>query len=224
MAHAVLPDSGAWAKDGTSVSADRRVVRLKEAHELRGEARQGWSILSELGRRLAERTNAGEIRINYASPAEIMDEMAQVIPLFRNATYREIDSGSQQNTESLGPGTANSVQVSPPSISRNGKFALTASRGLFTSYEAAAVHSTEADRLHREDAVRIHPQDAAALGLATGDTVTLRNGGGEITVSVELTDIVQPKALWLSSLQGTGAAASLFGTDDSVAFVEVSRS
>jgi predicted molibdopterin-dependent oxidoreductase YjgC len=223
LAHAVLPDSGAWAKDGTTVSADRRVVRLQQAHGLPGEARQGWQILSELGRRLAERTNPGEIRINYAGPAEVMDEMAQVIPLFRNATYREIDSGAQQNTESLGPKSAVRVQVAAPTISRNGKFALTASRGLFTSYEAAAVHAPDADRLHREDAVRIHPQDAATLGLATGDTVTLRNGGGEVTVSVELTDAVQPKALWLSTLTEAGAAATLFAAGDSVAFVEVSR-
>jgi predicted molibdopterin-dependent oxidoreductase YjgC len=224
LAHAVLPDSGAWAKDGTTVSADRRVPRLQEATTLKGEARQGWQILSELGRRLAERTNPGEIRINYASPAEIMDEMAQIIPLFRNATYREINSGAQQNMDGFGPTTATRVSVDPPAISRNGKFALTVSRGLFTSYEAAAVHSSEADRLHREDAVRMHPADAEAMGLSAGDTVTLRNDGGAVTAKVEITDIVQPKGLWLASMYDAGAPSALFGAEDSVAFVEVSRS
>jgi predicted molibdopterin-dependent oxidoreductase YjgC len=223
LAHAVLPDSGAWAKDGTTVSTDRRVLRMQQATDLKGEARQGWQILSELGRRLAERTNPGEIRINYNSPAEIMEEMAQVIPLFRNATYRELNSGAQQNLDGLAATRANRVQVSPPSISRNGKFALTVSRGLFTSYEAAAVHSDEADRLHREDGVRMHPEDAKALGLAAGDTVTLRSGKGAITVQVEVIDSVQPKSLWVSSLVDAGGAASLFGADDGVAFVEVSR-
>ncbi|MEO6197042.1 MAG: molybdopterin-dependent oxidoreductase, partial [Dehalococcoidia bacterium] len=223
LAHAVLPDSGAWAKDGTTTSADRRILRLNEAHELRGEARQGWRILSELGRRLAERLNPGEIRINYGNAAEVMDEMSQVIPLYRNATYREIDSGAQQNMDGFGPKVANRVQVSPPTISRNGKFALSTSRSLFTSYEAAAVHSTESDRLHREETVRMHPADASALSLSSGDTVTLTNTSGQLSVKVEITDAVQPKALWLPSLYDAGAIASLFGADDSVTFVEVSR-
>jgi formate dehydrogenase major subunit len=223
LAHTVLPASGAWAKDGTTTSADRRILRLNEAHELRGEARQGWRILSELGRRLAERTNPGEIRINFNSPAEIMDEMSQVISLYRNATYREIDSGTQQNMDGFGPKTANRVRVTPPAISRNGKFALSTSRSLFTSYEAAAVHSSEADRLHREEAVHMHPADASALGVTSGDTVALSNALGQISVKVEITDAVQPKALWLPSLYNAGAVASVFGADDSVAFVEVSR-
>ncbi len=223
LANAVLPDGGAWAKDGTTVSADRRVLRLQEATALKGESRQGWQILSELGRRLAERTNPGEIRINYANPAEIMDEMAQVIPLFRNATYREIDSGAQQNMDGHAPTTASQTQTTPPTISRNGKFALTVSRGLFTSYEAAAVHSSEADRLHREDTVRMNPADAAALGLSNGDSVTLRNDFGQITLPVEITDVVQSKALWLSSLVDAGTAATLYSAADSIAFVEVIR-
>ncbi len=223
MAHVVLPDSGAWAKDGTTVSADRRILRLNEAHALTGEARQAWQILSELGRRLADRLNPGEIRINYASATEVMDEMAQVIPLFRNATYRELDSGSRQASDGLGPKTAKRVDVVPPAIARNGKFALTVSRGLFTSYEAATVHAGDADRLHREEAVRIHPDDAARLGLTSGDTVTLHNDLGRVTAATEVTNAVQPGALWISALHDGGAPAALLGADDAVAFVELNR-
>ena len=73
LAHAVLPETSAWAKEGTTTSADRRVLRLNKgaAH---GESRQGWRILSELGARLAERLQPGEIRIKYQSAAEVMDE------------------------------------------------------------------------------------------------------------------------------------------------------
>ena len=41
MAHAVLPNAGHWATEGTTTSADRRIMRLQQAHELRGEAQQG---------------------------------------------------------------------------------------------------------------------------------------------------------------------------------------
>ena len=99
IAHVVLPDVSPWAKEGTTTSADRRVLRLHPATAPQGDARQGWRILSDLGTRLAERLNPGEIRIRYQSAAEIMDEIAQVIPLYANATYREMDSGTQQTID-----------------------------------------------------------------------------------------------------------------------------
>ena len=35
LAHAVFPDTGYWAKEGTTTSADRRILRLDQAHDLR---------------------------------------------------------------------------------------------------------------------------------------------------------------------------------------------
>ena len=111
LAHAVFADVSPWAKEGTTTSADRRVLRLDPATTPPGEAQQGWRILSDLGARLAERLNPGEIRIRYQSAGEIMDEMAQVIPLYANATYREMDSGAQQNINGLGPKKADRQSV-----------------------------------------------------------------------------------------------------------------
>ena len=88
LAHAVLPDAGAWAKEGTTTSADRRVLRLNQAHAAARRGAAGLAHPRRPGARLAERFNTGEIRINYGSAAEIMDEMAQVVPLFRNSTLQ----------------------------------------------------------------------------------------------------------------------------------------
>lgn len=41
-------------------------------------------------------------------------------------------------------------------------------------------------------AVLLHPDDAAAQNLSNGDTVSLSNEAGDLTVSVEITDIAQP--------------------------------
>lgn len=222
-AHAVLPDSGPWAKDGTTTSADRRVLRLNEATTLAGEARQGWRIVSELGARLAERFKPGEIRIHYKSAAEIMDEMARVIPLYRNATLGIMDSGEQQTIDGSGPKKAEQQAVTIPAASTNSGFALTASRSLFTSYEAAAVHAEDADKLHREEAVSINPADAAVLGIADGDAVVLRANGTGLRVRAKLTEAVQRKALWIPLYHDGGAAAALFHGDAAVAAVEVAR-
>jgi predicted molibdopterin-dependent oxidoreductase YjgC len=224
LAHAVLPDAGYWAKEGTTTSADRRVLRLNQAHQPRGEAQQGWRILSELGVHLAGTLKSGEIRIHYTSAAEIMDEITEVVPLYRNAGYSEIDSGQQQYIDGLGPKPAVhlTVQAAAASNGRGGAFTLSASRGLYTSYEAAATHSKDADRLHREDSLKMNPTDAAALGLASGDVVTVRNAQASFAAPVEITAAVQPKMLWIASYYDGGAPAALFAADSPVASVEVS--
>jgi predicted molibdopterin-dependent oxidoreductase YjgC len=223
-AHVALADVSPWAKEGTTTSADRRVLRLNPAVAAQGEARQGWRILSELGTRLAERLNPGEIRINYQSSAEIMEEIAQVVPLYRNATYREMDSGSQQAFDGIGPRTAARQPVSVPAAGqRNGGFTLTATRGLYTSYEAAVIHHPEPDRLHREDVVQIHPSDASALGITQDETVLVRNGSGELRVRAAVTETVQPRTLHAWLPHDGGAALALFEADAPTAAVEVSR-
>ncbi len=221
LAHAVLPDSGPWAREGTTTSADRRVLRLNEATAPAGEARQGWRILAELGSRLAERFKAGEVRVNYRNCAEITDEMAQVVPLYRNAAHGALDSGEQQPVEALHLTRAARQTDALPGASSNGGFALTASRSLFTSYEAAAVHAEDADKLHREETVSINPADAAALGIADGETALLRNAKGELRIRAKLTEAVQQKALWIPLFYDGGAAAALFDGDAAVANVEV---
>lgn len=223
LAHVVLPDVSAWAKEGTTTSADRRVLRLHEAMQPQGEARQGWRILSELGMLLAQRLKTGEIRINYPNAAEVMDEMAQVIPLYANATYREMDSGSQQPLDGLGP-TKAERRTLPQIASRSGSgFLLTTSRSLYTSYEGAAIHSSDADKLRREETVLVNPTDAAALEIAEGDEVLLRNGGGELRIKAHVTSAVHEKSLYVPLYYDGGAASELFERGEAAAPVEISR-
>ena len=235
LAHVVLPDGGYWAKEGTTTSADRRIMRLQQAHDLRGEARQGWRVLCELGKRLAERLGTGEIRITYPNVGEVTDEIAQVVPLHAGATWRELDSGTQQHLNGAGPKSTKRVRVQASGMSRptdpsdNGGFTLTTGRGLYTSYEGAAVHSPEADKLHRDDSVKMHPDDASELGVAAGDEVVLRrtdpsgNASAELRAPVAITEAVQPKMLYLPLYYDGGAITALFDADAAVARVEVAR-
>jgi predicted molibdopterin-dependent oxidoreductase YjgC len=222
-AHAVLPDTGHWAKEGTTTSADRRILRMAQTHEPRGEAQQGWRILSELGRRLSERLNAGEIRISYPNVGEITNEIAQVVPTHAGATWVELDSGMQAHINGAGPKSANRVAVNAPAVNRNGKLTLASSRSYYMSYEAAAIHSPEADKLHREDNVILHPDDAAALGVSVGDVVTLRNERGELRVPVEIRANVQPRMAFLPLYYDGGAVTALFPPDARVTEVDITR-
>jgi len=222
-AHAVLADVSAWSKEGTTTSADRRVLAMNAGAAPQGEARQGWRILSELGSRLSERLSPGEIRINYNSAGEIMEEIAQVVSLYRNATRAEMDSGAQQHIDGPGPkvGSRQAVGV-PASVSQDVGFTLVTSRSLYTSYEGAAIHSAEADRLHREDSVKMNPADAAALGVGEGGRVTITANGDSVTAGVEITAAVQARMLYLPLYHDGGAVTALFEDDAPAASVQVS--
>jgi len=220
MAHAVLPEGGPWAKEGTTTSADRRVLALHQATALQGQARQGWRILSELGAGLAERFRPGEVRINYRSAAEVTEEMAHVVPLFRNAGSDAFEPGQQQVLDGLGPkGSTRQPVAVPPAPA--GSPLLMATRTLFTSYEAAALHSPDADKLHREDALRINPADAAAHGLTDGGTAVIRTNLGEMRIRVHVTEEVPPGVLWAPLYYDGGAPAALFGAGQPAVAVEI---
>jgi predicted molibdopterin-dependent oxidoreductase YjgC len=223
LAHVVLADVSPWCKEGTTTSADRRVLRLDPATAPQGEARQGWRILSDLGSRLAERLSTGEIRIRYQSAAEIMEEMSQVIPLYANSTYSEMDSGARQPINALGPKKAER-QPLPSVTTVNGEgFLLTATRSLYTSYEGAATHAPDADKLHREESVIMNPADAATLGVAEGDQVVVRNKKGELRIKAHPANAIAPGTVHVPLYYDGAAATALFDADSTVASVEIIR-
>jgi anaerobic selenocysteine-containing dehydrogenase len=153
-----------------------------------------------------------------------MDEIAQVVPLYRNATLREMDSGAQQHIDGLGPkSAARQVISAPPGPSAEGAFTLLTSRSLYTSYEAAAIHSSEADRLHREDAVKMNPADAAAMGLGEGARVTISANGARLTAPVDITAAVPSRTVYVPLYYDAGAVMALFDGDAPAVAVSITR-
>ena len=100
-------------------------------------------------------------------------------------------------------------------------YLLTTGRGLYTSYEGAAVHSPEADRLHREEFVEVNPADAKELGVSDGAEVTLKANGSELTLRARVTAAVPPRMLYVPMYFDGGAVTALFADGQAVAPVEV---
>lgn len=221
LAHAVLPDPGTYGREGTITSGDRRVLHLHAATAPGSEAQPPFRILGELGSRLAQRLDSGEVRLNYASPAEIMDEIAALVPLYARATYREMENGAQQPLDGLGPKAAVLQAVPVVAAPASDGFLLVSSRSLYISYDGAAIHSPDADKLHRDESVEVHPLDAAALGIADGDEVVLSNGSAELSVRARISEAVQPRTLYLPLYYDGGAVSALFAPGESVARVKL---
>jgi formate dehydrogenase major subunit/formate dehydrogenase alpha subunit len=94
----VLLPGAAWAeKDGTFTNTERRIQRVREAVEPPGEARPDWAILAELANRLLAlqgRVPRGwAAGWTYATPAQILDEVALVTPSYMGVSFRRLDRG-----------------------------------------------------------------------------------------------------------------------------------
>jgi predicted molibdopterin-dependent oxidoreductase YjgC len=150
-----------------------------------------------------------------------MDEIAQLVPLYSQSTYREMESGAQQPLDGLGPKKAELQSVATTAVPGGDGFTLTTGRSLYTSYEGAAVHSPEADKLHREEFVELHPADAHELGIAEGNEVTLKGNGGSLTLRAHITDGLQPRVLYVPLYHDGGAVTALFQAGQASAPVEV---
>jgi len=151
-----------------------------------------------------------------------MEEMAALIPLYANARYDELESGSQQAFEGHAPRAAALQPVGPEeAVSPGDGLILTTGRSLYTSWDAATIHSPEADKLHREEFVEMNPLDSARLGLEEGQEVALADGRAEVSIRVRVTEAVQPGVVFVPLYYDGGAVTALFARDGLLPRVKV---
>ncbi len=85
----VLPAATFAEKDGSFTSIERRVSRVRKAFDPPEEARQDWQILCALASRF-------DYQLNYEDPAEIMEEISGLLPLYENISYERLEEKSIQ--------------------------------------------------------------------------------------------------------------------------------
>lgn len=85
LAHLVLPASSFAEKNGTFVNSDRRVLRVRKAVDLPGEARTDSRIILDLAERMGYNIGA------YSSESEIFDEIAKAAPIMAGINWDRIE-------------------------------------------------------------------------------------------------------------------------------------
>ncbi len=216
LAHVVLADVPALAKEGTVTNADRRVQRKLAAEGALAEAQPAWQTLRELGKRLSAKLGVSE-SFSYAEASDITEEITSKVPgyePFHFYGYLGWGKGravgeTPSETIALQP-----VSVSPTTTPGEGEVALLTGRTLFTNLEAASIHSPDADKLHREDGVLVNQYDAVELGISTGDQVVLRNGSSQLAIKAVLSNTVPRGAVFVSSYYDGGVVGSLLPAEN----------
>ena len=205
FADVVLPGACFAEKEGTYTNTERRIQRVRKAVEAPGISRADWDILCEVATRMG-------YPMAYASPAEVMDELAEVTPIYAGVHFDRLEAGEPLQwpvRDDEHPGTP---------ILHVGEFAR--GKGLFTANEHIEPrecpdadypftmttgrvlyhwHGGEQTRrsanlmaLYPEPLVEINPDDAARLDIADGDKLKVASRRGEFVARAWLTERVAP--------------------------------
>jgi formate dehydrogenase alpha subunit len=212
MADVILPGASFAEKDGTFTNTERRVQRVRKAVEPPGEARPDWEILCEVGKRL----NGQADRWAYRYPAEVMDEIAALTPIYGGVAYNRLEGKGLQwpcpdanhpGTPYLhkerfasGKGRFMPDEYLPPAELPDDDYPLllTTGRVLFHYHTGTMTRrSPTLTEQVNEAFVEIHPENAARLGVAAGDTVRVASRRGQIELAARVTEIVPPGVVFI---------------------------
>jgi formate dehydrogenase alpha subunit len=208
-AHVVLPGASFLEKDGTFTNGERRVQRVRKALSPPGQARADWQVLSQL----MVRTGCPA---SFASPREIMAEIASVAPILAGVDYERLEgSGLQWPVPGLDhPGTAVlhrdhfpsgkarlmrvEYMPSPSLVSAPDALILVTGRALEHYNNGSMTRRSANIELLPADNIGINPQDAHRFDVCSGDQLTLTSAFGEATGVADVTYDVAPGMLFMT--------------------------
>lgn len=200
-ADVVLPASAFAEKAGSFTNTDRRVQLARPVVAPPGEARQDLAIIQEIARRMG-------LAWDYAGPADVFAEMAQVMPSFRNITWarleREgaitypVDAPDEPGNEIIfathfptanGRGRIVPAQVMPPDEVPDAAYPMVLSTGRVLEHwhTGSMTRRTDVlDALEPEAVALMSPRDLERLAVAPGGFVRLETRRGAIEVKVRV--------------------------------------
>ena len=209
-AHVVLPAASFAEKDGTFTNTERRIQKIRKAIDPPGEAKADWEILREVARRM------GYNGMNYDHPAQIMDEIAQVTPIYGGVSYERLDpyglqwpcpSKDHPGTPYLhkdrfvkGNGTFMPRPYIPPDESVDEEYNFTLSTGRVYWHWHTRTMTGRTSTLEREVPeayVEMHPENAEKLGVETGHYVKVSSRRGNIKIRTKVTRQVAKDSVFI---------------------------
>jgi len=204
LADVVLPASSYAEKEGTFTATDRRVQRVRKAIEPVGDAREDWEIIIDIAKRL------GGKGFDFSSPAEIMDEIASLAPIYGGVSFDRLDAGEDllwpvreaghAGTEFLHEGnfTRGKGIFSPIEFREADElpddeypFLMTTGRVMFQYHTGSMTRRTPI--LESESPspfVEVNPEDAKSLGIKDGDWLEVSSRRGSIKIQSRVVNIV----------------------------------
>jgi len=206
LAHVVLPAASFAEEAGTFTATDRRVQLVQPAIAPVGQARPDWEIVCDLARRIGEPAGPqGAFR--YSTPAEIMDEIASLTPIYGGISHRRLlekrwlqwpcrtpeDAGTQylhKDAFSRGKGKFHAMSYLEPAELPCAEYPplLTTGRIMFHWHTGTMTRRTpKLDKEVPEGYIEINPKDAERLGIGKSEMVRLTSRRGQVETQAWVT-------------------------------------
>lgn len=209
MADVVLPGASFAEKTGTFTNTERRVELVKAAIEPIGNSRPDWQIVCEIATRMG-------YAFDYASTAEVMDEIARLAPIYGGISHERIrkvglqwpcPDKSHPGTKYLhkekftrGLGKFYGIEHRPPAEVPDEEYPMILSTGRMRFHYNDGSMTRRTHLLEREFPfmfVEVNDKDAKKLGLRDMEKCRVSTRRGQLTVKARVSDMVKEGVLWM---------------------------
>jgi len=219
LAHVVLPAAASLEKDGTFTNTERRVQLLQPIVTAPGEALPDWQIIAAIAQKLDEKLGIKRSNgyWNFSSSGEIMDEIAQVTPIYGGISYERLVGNGLSwpcPTEdhpgtpflhagkfSRGLGKFFPVEPKLPAEQPDEEYPLilTTGRVLYHYHTGTMTRRSEGlDWRVPRGYAEINRQDAEAIDLLDGGQVQIISRRGQVRTQARVGERVPPGVVFLS--------------------------
>jgi NADH-quinone oxidoreductase subunit G len=207
-ADVVLPALGWSETDATFTNLERRVQRAPKAvTPPQSRAAADWAILSHLAQKLGAKWH-------FADAKALEAEIGKAAPIYRGLTWEALgDQGLQWDAAALrGKPELKEVRQKMAKGSKEYPLTLVTGTVLFDGGTLFSV-TEKLGGVTVGPVVGLSPVDATKLGLAEGAAVAVSSPEGSLSLSVRISEQVQPGSAWIpESLPGAPVGALLNGS------------
>ena len=221
LADVVLPAVSFAEKDGTFTNTERRVQRVRKAINPPGEAKPDWETVCALAKRITQHAtritqDAPYAGWDYASPAEIMDEIAALTPIYGGLSFERLEERGIQwpcptpehpgtpilhvGKFSRGLGHFSPVEHYAPAEEPDDEYPLVLTTGRQLQHFHTGTMSRRVEGLNillPEGRVEVNTADAERLGILDGDWVHVISRRGKVHVRASVGDVCPPGTVFM---------------------------
>jgi formate dehydrogenase alpha subunit len=190
-AQVILPGASFAEKDGTFTNMERRVQRVRKAISPIGDAQPDWKILCDLSTKMG-------YPMRYQSPAEIMEEIASLAPIYSEMNYSNLEKGGIQWSSRNGWKHGFSpFEYKGPTEQPDDKYPLwIIPRGFHYNYGIGTTtkRAIGLAKVFPDSCIEVHPEDATKARLEDGGKVKVISPRGEVETICKISEAV-PKGV-----------------------------
>ncbi len=206
----ILPGKAFAEKDGTFTNTERRVQRVRKAVEHLEDRKDDWEILQTMLNRFG-------IKTEYQSPSDIMDEIAEISPIYAGIDYKRIEKiGLQwpckdknhqgtkilhQDEFSRGTGKFHKISYIDPAELPDKEYPMILTTGRILYHFHTGEMSRRVEGLNKRRPIErseINFNDAKRLKINDGDKMVIESRRGRVETVARVTERIQEGVVFMS--------------------------